>query len=1399
MLSFVLSESKRIGFIINDGGICILKILFMRIVYLSIFFFAVLFSISVTAERIQFKHITINDGLSQNAVFAILKDSKGFMWFGTKDGLNRYDGNNFVVYQHNPFDSTSISANYITELFEDSRGLIWVGTLDGGLNVFNRKLEIFYRIYLQPNDSTVNNIYDIKTITEDPDGNIWVGTRVDGLFRITVIENPFFQCSSKHYIAVPGVKNGLSHNMVNSLHWDSNGKLYIGTAKGLDIYSNKTGKFSFQFIPTRNINFFGIDTLQGITSVFQSKSGTLWLGSLSGLVRYDKENGDFQLYPHRYEIARYGWGSINKIMEDHAGKLWLATPGGLMRFDPVKLTYEYFNNNPLDPHSISYNSISSLLFDQNQLLWIGTTGMGIDIYDQKQNRFATFDFKKNPFSRTSGFSVRSILEDNDGRIWVSSDVLYIWDRKNDSILSFEKSSDSINAFGNTGITSMIKTPEGDIWAGTSEGLFHYTFSTKSVRHYKPDTGKSNSLPHKQVYAVLSDREGSIWAATSDYVCKLIDRKEGNFQTMKYSSDLQLGKYVHNVLFQDHNGAIWLGTQDGLCRINTKDETFTKFKNDPEKQGSLSSNLIKSISADPLSPEKYLWIGTAGGLNRFDLSTETFEYFNETDGLPNNVIYGILPDEMNNLWISTNKGLSRFNTQTHTFRNFDVADGLQSNEFNTGAFYRSSKGEMFFGGIKGLNYFSPAEIKDNQHRPPIVLTSLRIGNRIVSHKTDPELFQASISEIDQMILKHNDDVITFEFSALDFSAPKKNQYAYMLENYNDSWIYSGFVNRVTFTNLPPGEYVFRVKGSNNDGVWNEEGLSVSLVIKPPWWQTPWAYMIYILLIINALYLIRRYELTRVRLRNQLRLEKVETDLLRNLDQMKSQFFANISHEFRTPLTLILGQIESVMSSAVDNKEKVKLQVAKRNGRRLLMLINQLLDLSKLEAGSMELTASQHNIVSFLKSLFYSFEFIAASKHIHQHFHSDLNNIQVIFDQDKLEKVFYNLVSNAIKFTEENGTIEVKVKVVDAGFVEISIEDNGPGIPVHQLPYIFDRFYQADSSATRKYEGTGIGLALAKELVELHQGAIIVKSTEGKGTEFIVRLPLSKADNTDDKKDEKGLRQDYIHVFDDDLNDSEGIGLSATEASDVDREIVLIVEDNRDIRSFIHEQLQEVYQILEASNGEEGIVKAREYVPDLIITDVMMPRMNGYEMCVEIRKDERISHIPLIMLTAKAALEDKLEGLDKGIDDFITKPFSAKELQVRARNLISLRKALRQRFSRSTIIKPSEVSTRSIDQVFLEKVLSIIESHFEDSSFTNELLAAEMNMSVSQLNRKINALIGQPAGQLMRSLKLQRAADLLKNRSGTVAEICYQLCFNDQAYFSRAFKKQFGSSPLEFMKE
>ena len=1456
--------------------------------------------------NLKFERLSIVQGLSHSTVNCILQDRKGFMWFGTFDGLNRYDGHSFAVYKHHPEDSKSLGSNVIWSIYEDRSGGFWVGTDHGGLSKFDHATETFTRFQHDPADSNSLSSNRIRSIYEDRASRLWIATPDGGLNKLQ-IENSKGQkaITFTRYQHDPHNPNSLSDNTIWRIYEDEKEKdvLWIGTNKGLNklvlspanggINSaeglNQTkGTFTHYQHDPANPNSLSHDFVMSISA---DHEGTLWVGTNGGgLNKLDRQTETFTRYRHDADDpASLGGDLVYSIHADSHddGTLWIGIWGGGLnklqienRNGQKATTFTRYQHDPANPNSLSGNYVLPIYEDRLGALWIGTNGGGVNRLDREKEDFALYQHDPDNPNSISDNGVSAIYEDRAGMLWIGTqtDGLNRLNRKTDAVTHYQHDPKNPRSLSGNIILAICEdraVPQNGIWIGTfGRGLNRLVLSEaegfdrekENFARYEHDPANPNSLSDNTVMVICESRSGgsngAIWVGTANGLNRL-DRNTGIFTRYKHEPENpnSLSDNYIVALYESRKNesgtTLWVGTnRGGLNKLvlegpHHEKVTVTRYQHQPDNPNSLSSNRAFSIHEDRSVPQGGIWIGTwGGGLNRFDPKQEKFRRYRESDGLPNDVVYGILEDDLGNLWLSTNNGLSRFDPATETFRNYDIPDGLQGDEYNSGAFHRSAlSGEMFFGGINGLNVFHPDHVKDNNFVPPVTITSLTRYN-----KNDAEgkpIFEKGISEKSEIALSYRDNILTFTFAALSYRNAFKNQYAYQPEGFNENWIALGTKHDVTFTNLDPGTYTLRVKGSNNDGVWNEEGASLKITIAPPWWKTWWAYALYVLLFTSLVYVARRYELNRINLKNRLRNEQVAAEKLREVDQMKSRFFANISHEFRTPLTLILGQIDSVLATIADRQNQGKLEVASRNARRLQRLINQLLDLSKLEAGSMALKAQRANLVSFLKSLVASFEHLAEQKGITLQFHSTHAEIALDYDPEKLEKVFYNLLSNAFKFTPEGGRVMVEIRRVEDGenrgmgegekrgegesgnrrfsvspfrplpdspplrfpgsCVHVAIKDTGIGIPAEHLPHVFDRFYQADSS--HQHEGTGIGLALAKELVELHRGEISVTSEVGKGSEFVVMLPLGSVISdrlsviSAAKGEERGAKSEERETksIDSSLHQSSDPKIQQPTTpsiqSSIDpasQELVLLVEDNADIRAYVREQLESGYRVIEAADGEEGIAKAREAIPDLIITDVMMPKMDGYQLSRELKQDDKTSHIPIIMLTAKAALDDKIEGLEAGVDDYLLKPFSAKELLARVRNLIALRRQLRQRFSTATIIKPSEVTATSVDQAFIQRVIAAIEEHLGEEHFSVEDLATATNMSSSQLNRKLGALVDQPASQLIRSMRLQRAADLLKQNAGNVAEIAYQVGFSDHAHFARSFKKQFGCAPSEFRK-
>ncbi|NQV15556.1 response regulator, partial [bacterium] len=697
---------------------------------------------------------------------------------------------------------------------------------------------------------------------------------------------------------------------------------------------------------------------------------------------------------------------------------------------------------------------------------------------------------------------------------------------------------------------------------------------------------------------------------------------------------------------------------------------------------------------------------------------------------------------------------------------------------------------------GISSFYPEQIQDNPIIPNIILTSFKKFNEEVQLDT-------AISYKSQITLSPNENVFSFEFTALNFINAEENKFAYKMDGFNKDWITTDASNRIaSYTNLDPGDYTFRVKGSNNDGVWNETGTSIKITILPPWWRTVWAYGVYILALGFAFYRYRNFELNRAKLNQKYEMEHFEATKLKEMDQVKSRFFANISHEFRTPLTLILGPLGKMLGKLKGSEWDQDLNLMQRQAKQLLDLVTQLLDLSKLEAGKMKILVSQRNIVPLLKGLTQSFASLADRDNKTLSFITELEDIQVHVDRDAMTKIINNLLSNAFKFTESGAAIQVDVQNLQPakpdgnGHLSITIRDDGIGIPEERLNQIFDRFYQVDNSETREREGTGIGLALTRELVELHHGSIEVSSAESTGTTFTITLPLG-ADHLKPEEVSDSAEDLADEALEDQLVDETDVTSSSQTVVDESQPILLIVEDNPDVRNYIKSDLNDHYNCHEAVDGEAGLEQALDLIPDLIISDVMMPKMDGVEFCRRIKTEERTSHIPVILLTAKADLESKLEGLETGADDYLTKPFEVEELQVRIKNLIEQRELLRERFKQDLSLVPADLNLPSMDEQFLEKAIGIISDHFSDQKFNVDVFSRKIFMSRQHLHRKLKSITGRTAVEFIRFIRLKSAALLLRKEQGTISEIAYEVGFSSLPHFSRAFHDEFGCSPSAYL--
>ena len=1391
-------------------------------------------------DEIIFKHLSVEDGLSNSSVNCILQDSQGFMWFGTANGLNRWDGYEIRIFNFDLKDSSTLSNAFIVTLFLDSRGVMWVGT-DIGLNKFNRETENFTR-YIIGDDSIENTFQNhINQIVEDYSGVFWIATGF-GICRFDPDKGKV-----KRFIPKPEYTQSVfGDNYIQSVCEIEKDGLLIGTGGGLISFIPATGEFSK--LPFNNP---ALDSNPSITKVYKDKAGTLWFGmEYRGLIHYNIETGKFNRYKHDpADSCSLSSNKVYSVLEDQSGIMWIGTwGGGLNKFNRDTKHFTSFNHNSRDAGSISCSSIKSIYEDKNGNLWMGTYENGISMISKWSKPFKHYVHDtQDPSSLGSG-EVMAICEARSGDLWVAhwgsgiSRLIY----GSKKFIHYGNNPAAQISIGDNAVYDIYEDRSGNIWVG-SWGLDRIDPLKNQVIHYRHNSTSANYLSGNRISEIYEDREGIMWFGTWDGGLDRFDRDNGTFKNYKYdpSDNMSLiDNYVLSI-YQDSRNTLWVGTINGLCKmvhLENGKEGFVHYKNDPLNPASLSSDGIMDIFEDS---NKRLWICTNNGLNLFNREKGSFISYTKKDGLPDNSVGTILEDDHKNLWLLNMMGLVKFNPETMVFRTYDERDGLKycrMQKYGYKAFHKGKSGKFYYGFMNSLAVFHPDSLKDNPNPPRVVLTDFKLNNKPVKIG-DNSYLKKTITETKTIDLPYYENILSFEFSALDYTAPAKNQYAYKMEGVDDDWVYTDATRRYAhYTNLDPGNYVFTVKGSNCDDVWNNEGVSISIIINPPWWATTWAYFIYAVIIASALYFTWKLQLKRIRTRHDYEMSKFEAEKMHEVDELKSKFFANISHEFRTPLTLILGLAKKTVEKSKDQTSREDAGVIRRNAKRLNGLVNQLLDLSKLESGNMTLQTSPINIIPLLKGLVLSFTSFAERKRLTLKFNSDEGEIVTYLDKDKIEKIATNLLSNAFKFTPEGGRIEFSVKrsvvtldghshselteghpefisgsasvsesskeikklkrvqLDNEGFVEISVSDTGIGISPERIDKIFDRFYQVDSGHTREQEGTGLGLALTKELVELHKGQIRAESNEGKGSTFTVTIPLGKEHLNPEEIIEGTIETEEnipkeIEVITE--YEKEKLTSDAEIMTEEGKLLLLIVEDNADVRNYIKGNLEKEFRILESINGEDGLIQAINHIPDLVISDVMMPKMDGFELCNKLKTDERTSHIPIILLTAKAANKDIIDGYQTGADAYVVKPFETEVLRARINNLIEQRKRLREHFSKEGIFEINNISVTSADKIFLKKASDIINEHISDETFGVDAFADKIAMSRFQLRRKLLALVGASPSDLIRIIRLTKAAKLIEQNFGNISEIAAEVGFNNPANFAHGFKVHFGVSPSEYL--
>ena len=1315
------------------------------------------------------EYLTVRDGLPQGFIKSLIQDRRGFIWLATRDGLCRYDGVRFRTYNHDPQRVGSLSFSSIYEIREDADGKLWLRTENNNVDCFDPVTEQTRRVSASPQFSRTVGRDPLVGIYPDRLGNVWVATQTNGFFRL----NPNGTVSHHHWPA----KGDTVQRHIHALLLDRQGRPWLAARDGLFRYNPASGKFA------------GFRVGQGLPQ-----------NDVRGL--HERANGELMLgFPGRFALFNPAVGRVRTIISvpnmpvqtplfardyrgiDYVNQNRYTDKNGLVRLSMTR--YSEVRGpavrlsdpgEPTDSLKLARFPALSLLVDRSNVLWIGTNGDGVIKYDLNKRLFAAWPYRTNfhtdwltrqlsvppgaipaVIRQQDPCAVRSLF-DRQKKLWISS---------------------------------------------TSMAPYRYNPASRSFETVRPAGIESRWLPAGQfrMTALAGGPQGELWGLLGPDNRAVVRHNPEQQTFTAFPLPLPKNHPYEIMAMTVDGGRIYLATKNhGLLRADLSARRLIRWRPNPADPGSLPNDALLSLAQDP-AQYNHLWIGTFGsGLSRLDKMTGRIRRFTTADGLPNNVIYAILPDGNGHLWLSTNRGLCRFDSRTFEVRNYTADDGLPNEEFDRHHRVALPDGRMVFGGIGGYTVFDPRRIGEDRFKPVVALTALRINNQLVNATNPDSPIRQDINETPKIRLNYLQNFLSFDFAALQFNQSGKNQYRHKLTGVDDDWVYSDQTT-ATYTNLSPAAYTFVVNASNTSGVWSPYTRRIQVVIEPPLWRTWWAYAGYALLLLGAIGLYLQTRINRVRLRSQIELREQESVQLKNLDEVKSRFFANITHEFRTPLTLILAPIEQLLQEVTHPQHQNRLVLVYRNANRLLRLINELLDLAKLEAGSLTVTLMPGDLADFVDRTTRVFAEEAQRKHVRLQVRSLLVTPHYWFDGDKVEKILNNLIANALRFTGEGGSITVSVialpqsnhapmastETTSGDVIRLTVADTGEGIDKGKLTHVFNRFYQAGSTTNRAVGGSGIGLALVKELVGMMHGTVGVESRPGIGTTFVVELPCRPAYAV--------LASAAANHAP--LNSTAGASAGLTVNEGTQR--LLLVEDNDDIADYILSILEPFWRVRRAVNGREGINTAIADGPDLIISDVLMPELDGYELCRQLKNNPLTSHIPILLLTAKTAPESRIEGLNAGADDYINKPFQVEELLGRIRNRLEQQERSRHHY-RTQLLREGHlpVVSHSPDDEFMNRVYAVLEERLDDSSFGVEPMANVVGMSRMHLNRKIKAMTGMTPNELIRVVRLNRATELLLT-GASVSEAADRVGFDTPAYFSKVFKEQYHLTPSEFIEK
>ncbi|WP_299108346.1 hybrid sensor histidine kinase/response regulator transcription factor [uncultured Winogradskyella sp.] len=1357
----------------------------IRAFYIGVLTFALMSNVYAQNSNYKFKQISTSEGLSQSSVIAIHQDKIGQMWFGTRDGLNKYDGSNFTLYRNINNDSLSISNNDILSIKDDSEGFIWIGTYNG-LNRYNPIQNNFTRYYRNSNNNSLRSntvwcleeieneiwvgttnglsIYDkskdqfntivypdnetvnlsntfITKILKTKKGDVWVAT-TKGLHKLLKRDANDFYFKSYHLQSV--AKEPKSELMIQDILESKNGKIWVATKnEGILFYNYKTDALeklnnkAFKELESNDFRALSID-----------KKGNLWMGANDGIYIYDS-NKEVKLLSGQQNISK-----VKSLYTDSSGSMWVGTYyGGLSLWDEHNLNFANLHYNDIGK-TLNYNVVSCIVTDNKQNVYLGTEGGGITILDSLNNRKNVIN--QDIFKGLKSDNVKSLLflEKDYLLIGTFGNGLTILDLKSNKIVENYIPNKLYKLIENESVYCIKKGYDNTIWLGTfGQGLIKLNIEDKSFKVFKNKSNDLESLTSNRVRAILVDSKKRVWVGTQKGLNLMSGSSQFNSNSIShffFNENTNSGDDILTI-YEDSHNTIWVGTKaQGLFKYN----------------GS-NFNRVKIINKD----------------NKVEIKS----------------IHSIVEDDNNNLWLGSNQGIAKFEIKSNKTVIYNQTDGLLGKEFNDNAVLKIAANKFYFGGPSGVTYFEANKIHINENSPQVILTDFKIKNKSVSIE-DNGILKKHISFTKSISLTYDNANFSINFSIPNFINSDNNLYSYRLIGVQDDWLTTK-KNEAFYTIQKPGTYVFEVKGANNDVVWNERPTKLEIIVSPAPWRSWWAFTIYVLLIVASLMILMWFLKSRTKLKHELELEHVESERNEELNQAKLEFFTNISHEFRTPLTLILGPLQQILNDyRGSNKMHKKLLVIENNANHLLHLINRLMNFRKLENNQSKLQAAEGNIVKFLKEIYFSFTEHAKNGGYEYTIDTNSEEIFVFYDRVKLERVFYNLLSNAFRYTKKGGIIKLNILKQNNQLV-VEVEDNGVGISEEYIEKIFDRFFEVPihNEPQKNYnKGSGIGLSIAKNIVKLHKGTITVKNKVNGGVVFKVELPLGRLHLSDDEIISDFKISDDISQYKPQLSQLE-ISLDDSiddQIIDANKLTLLIVEDHEPLRSFIKKLLKKDYNVLEAENGEVAMKKALEAIPDLIVSDVVMPVMVGTELCAKIKSNIKTSHIPVILLTSRTSLIYRLEGLESGADEYISKPFNIKEFLLKINNILDSSERLKDKFSSEDYLTPSEITMSSMDEKLLKKAFDIVNKNISNEQFDISTFCSELGVSRTMLFTKIKAWANVTPNEFIQITRMKRAAQLLEHNKLNISQICYKVGFKNPKYFSKTFQKRYGLTPTDY---